>query len=83
MKQGGPNAFVGEGGRKEGSLSYITGEGIINKVQWKTEGNQDGRENLVERTFFLQDPGIKTERDFQGQEKHQEFMLEMGSPGTK
>lgn len=87
MKQGGPNAFVGEGGRKEGRPSYTTREGIVNKVQWKTEGNQDERENLVERAFFfffyLQDPRIKTERDFQGQEKHREFMLEMGSPGTK
>lgn len=88
--QGGPNAFVGEGGRKEGRPSYITREGIINRV--KCSGKQK-EIKMEEKTwlkglfffffFNLQDPRIKTERDFQGQEKHREFMLEMGSPGTK
>lgn len=42
------------------------------------------RKLCIERTFLPPRPGIKTETDFQRKrEKYREFILEMGSPGTK
>lgn len=39
--------------------------------------------NWAARTFLPSRPEMKIETDFQGREKHREFILEMGSPGTQ
>lgn len=54
-------------------------------MQWEAgkKQDQDGGETDLKEFFFLLDLGIKTDTDFQGREKHREFILETGSPGTK